>query len=341
MEVIMPKMGESVSEGTIIKWHKKVGDRVKRDEIIFEISTDKVDTEIPSPADGVLQEIKVNEGGTVEVGTVVAIINENGETSVQTQQAEESLKEELKEINTVKEEIKPVVEEKPSEKEEPSEIQSSGEVIDIAMPKMGESVMEGTIIKWHKKVGDKVKKDETIFEISTDKVDTEVPSPEEGILAEILVAEQETVEVGTIVARISKGDGVPVKKETKEKVPEVKKEEVKVEMKEPESMHDNFAQVKVMEEEDRDPGFLSPLVLNIAKKENVSYNELKRIKGTGLEGRITKKDILAYVESRKSQPQQPSVKKEEPKAEVKKAPAPSYKPSYSDNEIEKIPMDNI
>jgi len=341
MEVIMPKMGESVSEGTIIKWHKKVGDRVKRDEIIFEISTDKVDTEIPSPADGVLQEIKVNEGDTVEVGTVVAIINENGETSVQPQQAEESLKEELKEINTVKEEIKPVVEEKPSEKEEPSEIQSSGEVIDIAMPKMGESVMEGTIIKWHKKVGDKVKKDETIFEISTDKVDTEVPSPEEGILAEILVAEQETVEVGTIVARISKGDGVPVKKETKEKVPEVKKEEVKVEMKEPESMHDNFAQVKVMEEEDRDPGFLSPLVLNIAKKENVSYNELKRIKGTGLEGRITKKDILAYVESRKSQPQQPSVKKEEPKAEVKKAPAPSYKPSYSDNEIEKIPMDNI
>jgi len=341
MEVIMPKMGESVSEGTIIKWHKKVGDRVKRDEIIFEISTDKVDTEIPSPADGVLQEIKVNEGVTVEVGTVVAIINENGETSVQPQQAEESLKEELKEINTVKEEIKPVVEEKPSEKEEPSEIQSSGEVIDIAMPKMGESVMEGTIIKWHKKVGDKVKKDETIFEISTDKVDTEVPSPEEGILAEILVAEQETVEVGTIVARISKGDGVPVKKETKEKVPEVKKEEVKVEMKEPESMHDNFAQVKVMEEEDRDPGFLSPLVLNIAKKENVSYNELKRIKGTGLEGRITKKDILAYVESRKSQPQQPSAKKEEPKAEVKKAPAPSYKPSYSDNEIEKIPMDNI
>src|SRR5690554_3376382 len=341
MEVIMPKMGESVSEGTIIKWHKKVGDRVKRDEIIFEISTDKVDTEIPSPADGVLQEIKVNEGDTVEVGTVVAIINENGETSVQPQQAEESLKEELKEINTVKEEIKPVVEEKPSEKEEPSEIQSSGEVIDIAMPKMGESVMEGTIIKWHKKVGDKVKKDETIFEISTDKVDTEVPSPEEGILAEILVAEQETVEVGTIVARISKGDGVPVKKETKEKVPEVKKEEVKVEIKEPESMHDNFAQVKVMEEEDRDPGFLSPLVLNIAKKENVSYNKLKRIKGTGLEGRITKKDILAYVESRKSQPQQPSVKKEEPKAEVKKAPAPSYKPSYSDNEIEKIPMDNI
>ena len=81
MEVVMPKMGESVSEGTIIKWHKKEGDKVERDEIIFEISTDKVDTEIPSPADGVLQQIKVPEGDTVEVGTVVAIISENGESA--------------------------------------------------------------------------------------------------------------------------------------------------------------------------------------------------------------------------------------------------------------------
>ena len=79
MDVIMPKMGESVSEGTIIKWHKKKGDKVKRDEIIFEISTDKVDTEIPSPADGVLSEIKANEGETVEVGSVVAVIESNGE----------------------------------------------------------------------------------------------------------------------------------------------------------------------------------------------------------------------------------------------------------------------
>src|SRR3970282_2033756 len=81
MEVIMPKMGESVSEGTIIKWHKKEGDKIKRDEIIFEISTDKVDTEIPSPADGILTEIKAKEGDTVDVGTVVAVINENGGTT--------------------------------------------------------------------------------------------------------------------------------------------------------------------------------------------------------------------------------------------------------------------
>ena len=82
MEIVMPKMGESVNEGTIIKWHKKVGDSVKQDEIIFEISTDKVDTEIPSPVGGILKEIKFNEGDTVDVGTVVALIDEAGTDSV-------------------------------------------------------------------------------------------------------------------------------------------------------------------------------------------------------------------------------------------------------------------
>ena len=342
MEVIMPKMGESVSEGTIIKWHKKTGDKVKRDEIIFEISTDKVDTEIPSPSDGVLEEIKVNEGDTVEVGTVVAIINDNGETSEKTEagQKEEIVKEEKQTENfedKKPEQVKDSVKEK-EEKEDTSEKEKSpGEIIEIAMPKMGESVMEGTIIKWHKKVGDKVKKDETIYEISTDKVDTEVPSPEDGTLAEILIAEQETVEVGTIVARLSKGDGVPAMKETKEKTPETKeekKEEVKEEKK---AMHESFSESTARDEGKTSDGFFSPLVMNIARKENVRYDELNKIKGTGLEGRVTKKDILNYIESGKTQPSKPEVKK----PEEKKTPAPSYKPIYSDDEIEKIPMDNI
>jgi 2-oxoglutarate dehydrogenase E2 component (dihydrolipoamide succinyltransferase) len=342
MEVIMPKMGESVSEGTIIKWHKKAGDKVKRDEIIFEISTDKVDTEIPSPSDGVLEEIKVNEGDTVEVGTVVAIINDNGETSEKTEdrKKEEIVKDEKqteKFEDKKPEQVKDSVKEK-EEKEDTSEKEKSpGEIIEIAMPKMGESVMEGTIIKWHKKVGDKVKKDETIYEISTDKVDTEVPSPEDGTLAEILVAEQETVEVGTIVARLSKGDGVPAKKETKEKIPETKeekKEEVKEEKK---AMHESFSESTARDEGKTSGGFFSPLVMNIARKENVRYDELNKIKGTGLEGRVTKKDILNYIESGKTQPSKPEVKK----PEEKKTPAPSYKPTYSDDEIEKIPMDNI
>jgi pyruvate dehydrogenase E2 component (dihydrolipoamide acetyltransferase) len=347
MEVIMPKMGESVSEGTIIKWHKKAGDSVKRDEIIFEISTDKVDTEIPSPADGVLKEIKVNEGDTVEVGTVVALIDEGGESSSDTDRKKESEKETEEKKHEPKSEPKSEMKETKTETgEESVKTSSNGNMIEIAMPKMGESVMEGTIIKWHKKVGDKVKKDETIFEISTDKVDTEVPSPESGTIAEILVAEQETVEVGTIVAKLSTGEGIPAKKSQPEKA-ETKKEPEKEKQKEeksseqkeePAAMHENFTGAVARDEKKEGAaGFYSPLVMNIAKKENVSFDELGKIKGTGIEERVTKKDILNYIENRKGKP----AKEEKPAEEKKAAPIPSYKPSYSDDEIEKIPMDNI
>ncbi len=269
MDIIMPKMGESVSEGTIIKWHKKIGEEVKRDEIIFEISTDKVDTEIPSPVDGVLMEIKANEGDTVEVGTVVAVVSENGSTPV---------KKEVAEKKETYEKKVPVKEEKPESKQATT---PSGNMIDIALPKMGESVMEGTIIKWHKKVGEKVKKDETIFEISTDKVDTEIPSPEDGTLAEILVAEQETVEVGTIVARISTAEGAVITKSETKPAEETKTPAVKVEKKkeieEPTAMHENFSGSVARDENKESSGFYSPLVLNIARKENVSFDELRKI----------------------------------------------------------------
>jgi pyruvate dehydrogenase E2 component (dihydrolipoamide acetyltransferase) len=330
MDVIMPKMGESVSEGTIIKWHKKAGDTVKRDEIIFEISTDKVDTEIPSPADGVLKEIKVNEGDTVDVGTVVAIIDEGGETSGVPSETKVKKEPETEQVS------KPEVKQTKTEKKEESKSPSNENLIEIAMPKMGESVMEGTIIKWHKKVGDKVKKDETIFEISTDKVDTEVPSPENGTIAEILVAEQETVEVGTIVAKLSTREGVvnkarPERKETKQETAFEKKEKA-----EPFSMHDSFSSAVVRDEKKEGAaGFYSPLVMNIAKEENVSFDELRKIKGTGLEGRVTKKDILSYLENRKAK----TAKEEKPS--IEKKAAASYQVSYSDDEIEKIPMDNI
>jgi pyruvate dehydrogenase E2 component (dihydrolipoamide acetyltransferase) len=332
MDVIMPKMGESVSEGTIIKWHKKVGEPVKRDEIIFEISTDKVDTEIPSPADGILEEIKVNEGDTVEVGTVVAILNENGETS--STKAEANLR------NNKKREKESTPQPKEKQVEEPS---SSNNIIEIALPKMGESVMEGTIIKWHKKVGDKVKKDEAIFEISTDKVDTEIPSPQDGTLAEILVAEQETVEVGTIVAKLSIGEDVTVKKTKIEPIKNIETEPVedkeKKETEVAETMHDNFSRTISRDETKGGlSGFYSPLVMNIAKKENVGLDELRKIKGTGLEGRVTKKDILNYIETGKSESKKISVSHEK---EKKKVAVPSYKPVYSNDEIEKIPMDNI
>ncbi len=330
MDIIMPKMGESVNEGTIIKWHKKVGDSVKQDEIIFEISTDKVDTEIPSPSEGVLKEIRVKEGETVEVGTVVAIID-GGEEPVKSVEPEILVEEKIIE------EKKPV-----QEKVVEETIRSEG-LVEIEMPKMGESVMEGTIIKWYKKVGDRIKKDETIFEISTDKVDTEIPSPVEGTLAEVLIGEQETVSVGTIVAKISTGAGAvsSTKKETKT--------EKKVETVEHVSMHDNFAKSELIEREKmkgEGSGFYSPLVLSIAQKENVSFDELRKISGTGLEGRVTKKDIFSYLEKRKTQKgtsTQPVIEKKE---KIFAAPSPSFAPSevktvFSGAGVEKIPMDNI
>lgn len=328
MQIIMPKMGESVNEGTIIKWHKKVGDSVKQDEIIFEISTDKVDTEIPSPSEGVLKEILVKEGDTVEVGTVVAVVDDGSSPA-------ESVVSEKKVAEKVTED-KPVIENKVVE--QPA---SSAGLVEIEMPKMGESVMEGTIIKWYKKVGDKIKKDETIFEISTDKVDTEIPSPVEGTLAEILIGEQETVSVGTIVAKISTGAGTisSAKKETVN--------EKKVEVKEPVSMHDNFAQAEISETEKmkgEGSGFYSPLVLTIAEKENVSFDELRIINGTGLQGRVTKKDVLAYIEKRGKH--KVASKPVEEKKERTAAPAPSFIPSEvktvtTGSGIERIPMDNI
>jgi pyruvate dehydrogenase E2 component (dihydrolipoyllysine-residue acetyltransferase) len=334
MDIVMPKMGESINEGTIIKWHKKVGDQIKKDEIIFEISTDKVDTEIPSPSDGTLKEIKVNEGDTVEVGTVVAIVDSNGTATSNTQKEQKAPTqvEEKKEPD-----IKNEVQNKP--------ISSNGELIEIPMPKMGESVMEGTIIKWHKKVGDNISKDETLFEISTDKVDTEVPSPVAGTIAEILIGEQETVEVGTIVAKVSTSGKVAAPKV--EKTTESKTEETK---QQPESMHDNFAkQVDISSEKKQGIGsvFYSPLVLSIAQKENVSFDELRNIIGTGLENRITKKDILTYIENRNSgkvsQSKEQNGKKEKTSSGI---PAPAFAPSLpktiqTGEGIEKIPMDNI
>ncbi len=365
MEVVMPKMGESVSEGTIIKWHKKEGDKVERDEIIFEISTDKVDTEIPSPADGVLQQINVPEGDTVEVGTVVAIISENGESAGTAAPAKEEAPREV-EVTQDKtetkeeeeEEIREETEKKEPEVQESSEASSegSGEIIEIAMPKMGESVMEGTILKWHKKVGEKVEKDETIFEISTDKVDTEVPSPADGTIAEILVAEQETVEVGTIVAKLSTGEGAPAAQQKKEEKPLVTKAEkpateqpAKTRQKQeaPQQMHETFSAgttQRTESAEGENNGFYSPLVLNIARKEKVSFDELSRIKGSGLEGRLTKKDILSYIESRGEAKESPA-QKAQPAEKEKAKPAAQAQPSSFTGQvsgnIERIPMDNI
>ena len=318
VDVVMPKMGESVNEGTIIKWHKKKGDKVEKDEIIFEISTDKVDTEIPSPENGVLFDIKAFENETIEVGEVVAVIETNGEV------AEEESK--IGEVEKLK--------------EEHSTTQIGGDLVDIPMPKMGESVMEGTIIKWHKQEGDKVERDEILFEISTDKVDTEVPSPIEGVLAEIITGENETVEVGEIVARVSTSGGIVKKKEEKKseqpKVEEpVETKESNVESQQSEKKIDTSSSNK----------FYSPLVMKIANTENVSYGELEKIEGTGINGRVSKTDILKYVEDRKSgktSTPKKTLSVEQSTTQTKNVTKEVAQPTWETGEgVEIIPMDNI
>src|SRR6185503_19385499 len=163
------------------------GDAVEKDEPLFEISTDKVDAEIPSPASGTLTEIKFPEGETVGINTVVASLDGS---SASTGAAPSTTP-------------KP----QPAAQLVPPTQVAGRSGVQIVMPQMGESIFEGTITKWLKKVGDSVKKDEPLFESSTDKVDAEIPSPTSGVLSEIKVNEGETVAVNTVVAVINGADG--------------------------------------------------------------------------------------------------------------------------------------
>ena len=201
-EVTMPQMGESIAEGTLTRWFKQPGDQVKRDEPLFEISTDKVDAEVPSPADGVLEKVLVEEGTTVEVNTVVALLGDGTSSTTTSAEPEES-------TSSTPPAPAPAAEEEAQETapaaaavEEAVPVATSEQLTEVPMPQMGESIAEGTLTRWFKKPGDSIERDEPLFEISTDKVDAEVPAPISGILAEILVEAGTTVEVNTVVARI-------------------------------------------------------------------------------------------------------------------------------------------
>ena len=188
--VTMPALGESVTEGTVTTWLKQVGDTVELDEPIVEVSTDKVDSEVPSPVAGVLLEILVPEDETVEVGTEIARIGDASEASAPA---------------AAPAAVAPVAPAAPAAPVAPAAPASAAPAsgTEVRMPALGESVTEGTVTTWLKAVGDAVEADEPLLEVSTDKVDSEVPSPVAGFLAEIRVPEDETVEVGTVVAVIS------------------------------------------------------------------------------------------------------------------------------------------
>ena len=292
-EVVMPQMGESITEGTLTKWLKKPGDAVERDEPLFEISTDKVDAEIPSPAAGVMGEIKIEEGATVQVGTLVCVIGEAGSAAAAPAGSAAAAGEPVATATAVDlkaDSATPAAEATAAVEAAVNDAPEAPAAVgtEIAMPQMGESITEGTITKWLKNVGDTVERDEPIFEISTDKVDAEIPSPIAGKLSEIRVQEGATVTVGTIVAVIGGGRcgcfGCAEGRSCEC------------------SCGGSGASAQPSASVGETPRS-SPLVRKIASENNVNLHELS---GTGAAGRITKADILGHLENPQAKTSQPT-----------------------------------
>lgn len=322
VEVVMPQMGESVMEGTVIEWSKSVGDTVEVDETLLEIATDKVDSEVPSPEAGVLVEVLVEEGDTIEVGKPIAIIETDADAAEASSEDEDaSTTEEESSSTNANSETDSTPEPEEADEESVSEAddnEEEGERIEVVMPQMGESVVEATVIEWTKKVGDSVEEDETLLEISTDKVDSEVPSPAAGTLIEIFAEADETIEVGQKIAiiatgNVSAGSNKSTNSESKSSS-ETQSSSAKdsagsgmtkddIAKMTPEQLLANGGSPNGddgIPRNSSDGKFFSPLVRSIAKEEGISASELESIEGTGQGGRVSKKDILSYLKDRAS-----------------------------------------
>ena len=286
--VVMPELGESVTEGTITQWLKAVGDTVSVDEPLLEVSTDKVDTEVPSPVAGVLLEIRAEEDDTIEVGDVIAIIGDAGEAPATTPAAPAA---------PAEPEPAPAAA-APATPAVPAAPATSG-AVDVVMPELGESVTEGVITQWLKSVGDTVAVDEALLEVSTDKVDTEVPSPIAGTIVEILFEEDDTVEVGDVIVRIGDKNAAPAPAApapTPEPEPEpAPAPAAPAPTPQPEPTPDPApatpAPAAKVNAGKKLP-YVTPLVRKLADKHGI---DLTTVTGTGIGGRIRKQDVLAAV----------------------------------------------
>jgi pyruvate dehydrogenase E2 component (dihydrolipoamide acetyltransferase) len=369
--VKMPELGESITEGTITRWLKEEGDQVEADEPLFEVSTDKVDTEVPSPVAGVLKTIKVQADETVEVGAELAIIEQDGESGGEDESdedksdesaddtadeaaeagegSEEAGSEEERESEAAQAEGEGKAEEQgeePEAEEQPkpkAEASGDGGTTTVTMPELGESITEGTITRWLKEEGDQVEADEPLFEISTDKVDTEVPSPVAGVLQSIKVQADETVEVGAELAVISGGGGDSAEKteepeETEEQAEEetaeegagAEAEEAAEDQEQPEAPAEPEPEPAARAKPEKAKGDgqgngkaaagVSPLVRRLAREHDV---DLSQIQGSGSGGRVRREDVEAYVQQRGKEPA--AAKAKEPRGKAATA-APSAPP---------------
>ncbi|WP_098012088.1 2-oxoglutarate dehydrogenase, E2 component, dihydrolipoamide succinyltransferase [Streptomyces sp. sk226] len=355
VSVTLPALGESVTEGTVTRWLKAEGERVEADEPLLEVSTDKVDTEIPAPASGVLTSIKVAEDETVEVGAELAVIDDGtGGGEAAAPAAEEAPAAEPASAPAPQADEAPTA---PStETEAPAQAPtaeaasggSSAEGTDVTLPALGESVTEGTVTRWLKEVGEEVAEDEPLLEVSTDKVDTEIPAPVAGVLLEIVVGEDETAEVGAKLAVIGAPGAAPKQEAPAQKAPKQeeapkqeapKQEAPKQEAPAPAAPAPAApapaqpaapapapaqpaapapAAPAATSGSGDDGAYVTPLVRKLASENNV---DLGSVKGTGVGGRIRKQDVVAAAEAAKAAaaapaPAAPAAAKAAPKLEA-------------------------
>ena len=293
-EVKLPVLGESVTEGTISRWLKAVGETVEVDEPLLEVSTDKVDTEIPSPVAGTLLEIRFNEDDVAEVGAVLAVIGEASETPAPPAAPEPQ--------SVAETAPTPVAEPTPASTPEPETPQtaSTGNVTEVVLPALGESVTEGTISRWLKAVGETVEVDEPLLEVSTDKVDTEIPSPAAGTLLEIRVAEDETAAVGAVLALV--GDAAAATPApTPEPAPQPSAAAPAPAAPAPAApvappSPAPAAPATARRASSEEGVYVTPLVRKLAAEHGIALNS---VRGTGVGGRIRKQDILDAAEAAK------------------------------------------
>jgi 2-oxoglutarate dehydrogenase E2 component (dihydrolipoamide succinyltransferase) len=283
----MPALGESVSEGTVTRWLKAEGDHVNVDEPLLEVSTDKVDTEIPSPVAGILQKIVVQIDQTVPVGAELAIIAVSGETSnppvaqVPAQQVTPV---------AVVETPAPAAPVTPPPAAAIPATTGAGTV--ITMPALGESVSEGTVTRWLKNVGDSVAVDEALLEVSTDKVDTEIPSPVAGTLLAIDVAVDTTVPVGARLGLIGSANGAVAAPVVPEPVKSTPVAQVPVQPVATVAVPVAPAQVVSTPVSQPADAYVTPLVRKLASELSVN---LAQVTGTGIGGRIRREDVEALA----------------------------------------------
>ncbi|SHN42365.1 2-oxoglutarate dehydrogenase, E2 component, dihydrolipoamide succinyltransferase [Cryptosporangium aurantiacum] len=334
--VSMPALGESVTEGTVTRWLKQVGDTVAVDEPLLEVSTDKVDTEIPSPVAGTLLSITADEDATVEVGGELGVIGEAGEDadSGAPAPAEEQTVDAPDEAPVAEAPSTDAPEDTPAPQAEAEPADGGGESTSVKMPALGESVTEGTVTRWLKQVGDTVAVDEPLLEVSTDKVDTEIPSPVAGTLLSITADEDATVEVGGELGVIGAAGAAPAKQDApKQDAPEQEpaaqaepESEPKPEPKqaEPENPPAEESEAPARNAVESTPppaasapapsapapsapaaestdnghgAYVTPLVRKLANEHGIDLNS---VKGTGVGGRIRKQDILDAAEAKKA-----------------------------------------